>query len=131
MCSVVMEHGLQTKLVTHPIWRLLVPEARLIVADGKEEEDRKWMEQHYMKCSEQALQFEGYTDMLYLLEMKVDSINRKFDGINQAKPRTNTGASTFDGINEAKPTHSITTTNTGASTFWSSLLSNKNELKRR
>jgi hypothetical protein len=40
LCSVTLEAGLQTKLVTHPAWRLLAPEAHIVVADGAEERRR-------------------------------------------------------------------------------------------
>jgi hypothetical protein len=40
LCSVTLAAGLQTRLVTHPVWRLLAPEAHLIVADAEQERQR-------------------------------------------------------------------------------------------
>lgn len=40
LCSVTLATDLQTRLVTHPAWRLLAPEAHLIVANPKEVRQR-------------------------------------------------------------------------------------------
>jgi hypothetical protein len=41
LCSLTLEAGLQNKLVRHPAWRLLAPDAHIIVADASMEVGRR------------------------------------------------------------------------------------------